>query len=596
MKRHLSLVLALVLVVGMLSACGGTATPAETTAATAATTAATTAAATTAAETTAAETTAATTESAAATPVPEEPYTIQVLVGPTNVKNTMDTAVGKVLYDKFKINFEFIPYSGDIREKESLMLAAGDYGELEYMQREDMVINYIKAGALIELDPYLASMPNFTARFKDLIPYWRLSGEGKLFKWETAIPRSLESDIEVNDMMVRSDAIEAAGWKTPRSVDDWVAFLKEAVKTAKDVDGNPVVGVTLPMAEPWGLGGLVPCLYEKGDTYQAASNEAFTYNLKTKLFEDYFKAPPVKDSIKFFNTLYQNGLLDEECFTDTLDKTTEKLNKGKALVGFYVVWCQGGANAAAIAAGKDNMQYISLPIQTNAQVAAGEKREIRMEASRPFDSWGLTTKCKDPARLMKLFDYMSTDEGQILLRSGIEGVHWNYEGGKRVGTDLLKKATLDPVYNETQGIGGWGCGLPWFNLLAADGQPHALTADQTYIDTQGLTQRQQDSYKALGWTSSKSWYLENGFFAPSGLSTAVYIDPTSDIGKTGTKMTELRIKYSTKLIMAASDAKFESIWNEAMAAYEKLSPATYIDEMNRLIGITATKLEEYKNK
>ena len=592
MKRQLCLVLALLLVVGMLSACGGTAAPAATSAAPASAVAEATATPAPAAS----ETAVAATETPAATPVAEEPYTIQVLVGPTKVKNSMDTAVGKVIYDKFKINFEFISYAGDQREKQNLMLAAGDFNEMQYMQREDMVINYIKAGALMDLDPYLAAMPNFTARFKDMIPYWRLAGEGKLFKWETAIPRSLESDIEVNDMMIRTDALEAAGWKMPRSADDWVAFLKEAVKTAKDVDGNPVVGLTLPLAEAWGMAGLVPILYEKGDTYQAASNEGFTYNLKTKLFEDYFKAAPVKDSIKFFNTLYQNGLLDEECFTDTLDKTTEKLNKGKALVGYYVTWCQGGANAAMIKAGKENMQYINLPIQSNAQVAAGEKREIRMEASRPFDSWGLTTKCKYPERILKLIDYMTTDEGQILLRSGIEGVHWKVEGGKRVGTDLLKKATLDPVYNETQGIGGWGCGLPTFNLLSADGQPHALTLEQTYIDTQGLTQRQQDSYKALGWTSSKSWYLENGFFAPSGMSTAVYIDPTSDFGKTHTKMTELRVKYSSKLIMASSDAKFESIWNEVMTAYEKLKPEEVIAEYNRLLDVQSAKLEEYKKK
>ena len=592
MKKHLSLVVVILLVISMIAACTS---PAPTTTSAAATAVATTAVATTAAAATVAATTASET-TAFATASTEADYTVQMLVGPTKVKNTKDTVVGKAIYDKFKINFELISYAGDQREKQNLMLAAKDFNEMQYMQREDMVINYIKAGALLELDKYLPTMPNFTARYKDIIPYWRLPGEGKLYKWETAIPRSLESDIEVNDIMVRTDSLEAAGWKMPRSSDDWVAFLKEAVKTAKDVDGNPVVGLTLPMGEAWGLAGLVPILYEKGDTYQAASNEAFTFNLKTKLFEDYFKAPPVKDSIRFFNKLYQEGLLDEECFTDTLDKTTEKLNKGKAIAGYYVTWCVGTANAAMIKSAKEKMQYINLPIQSNAQVAAGEKREIRVEASRPFDSWGLTTNCKQPERLLKLIDYMTTDEGQILLKSGVEGTHWTVQDGKRVVTDVLKKATLDPEFNVSQGIGGWNNGLPSFSLLAADGQPHSLTSDQTYIDTQGLTPRQQDAFKAIGWKSSKSWYLDNGFFAPSGLSTAVYIDPTTDLGKTGTKMSELRVRYSTKLIMAKSDAEFDTIWQEAMAAYEKLSPADYVTEMNRLLGVQATKLEEYKSK
>jgi putative aldouronate transport system substrate-binding protein len=523
------------------------------------------------------------------------PYTIQVLVAPTKITSYKDTVVGKVIYDKFKINFEPISYAGDMREKQSLMLAANDFNEVQYMQREDMVINYVKAGALIQLDKYVSQMPNFTKRYKDLIPYWRLSGEGKLYKWETAIPRLLESDIEVNDMMVRTDALEAAGWKMPLSADQWVAFLKEAVKTAKDVDGKPVVGVTLPMAESWGLGGLVPILYEKGDTYQAASNEGYTYNLKTKKFEDYFMAPPVKDSLKFFNALHREGLLDEECFTDTLDKTAEKLNKGKAIAGFYVVWQMPTSNTELAKLGHENMQYINLPIQTNAQVAAKEKREVRVEASRPFDSWGLTTKCKQPERLMKLYEYLATDEGQILVRNGVEGVHWTKKDGKRVAMDDLQKALTDSAYNATQGVGAM-FGMPSFNLMAADGQPIDLTLDQSYIDAKGLTPRARDAYKALGWTSSKSWYLKNGFFAPSGLSTAVYVDPASDLGKTQTKMVELRLRYSSKLILANSEAEFESVWQEAMAAYKKLKPEEVIAEYNRLIGITAAKLQEYKGK
>jgi putative aldouronate transport system substrate-binding protein len=521
------------------------------------------------------------------------PYTIQVLTGPTKITSYMDTAVGKVIYDKFKINFEPISYAGDIREKESLMLAAGDYGEIEYMQREDMALNYIKAGALIQLDKYLPLMPNWTKRYKDLIPYWRLSGDGKLFKWESYIPRLLESDIEVNDMMVRTDTLEAAGWKTPVSVSQWIAFLKQVVKTAKDVDGNPVVGVTLPMAEPWGLAGLTPILYEKGDTYQAASNEGYTYNLKTKLFEDYFKAPPVKDSIKFFNSLHQAGLLDEECFTDTHDKTVEKLNKAKTVAAYYVTWNCTSANTELAKSGKENMQYINLPIQSDAQFAAKEKREIRVEASRPFDSFGLTIKCKQPERILKLWDYLATDEGQILIRNGIEGVHWTRQNGKRVPTDTLVKAVTDPDFNKTQGIGG-GYGMPVFNLLSADGQPHDVTIEQTYIDSKILTPRAQAAFKALGWKSSKSWYLENGFFAPSGLSTAVYIDPASDLGKTHSKMVETRLKYTTKLVLANSDAEFDSIWQEAMATYAKLKPEDVINEYNRLIGVTATKLEQYK--
>lgn len=60
----------------------------------------------------------------------------------------------------------------------------------------DIVINYIKAGALLPLDEYLPEIPSFTKRYKDLIPYWRLNSEdSKLYNWETAVPRHLDTDI-----------------------------------------------------------------------------------------------------------------------------------------------------------------------------------------------------------------------------------------------------------------------------------------------------------------------------------------------------------------------------------------------------------------
>ena len=588
MKNKFGLLIIVLLILGLLASCTGPGGTDQTTTGTQATTATTTQATTADGTTAASETT--------TTAAPQkELYTIQVLVGPTKITNTANTEVGKVIKEKFNIEFELISYAGDMREKQNLMLAAKDYGEIQYMQREDIVINYIKAGALVSLDTYLEKMPNFVSRYKDMIPYWRLPGEGTLYKWETAIPRRLESDIEVNDMLIRSDVVEKAGWKMPLSADEWVAFLKEAVKGATDVDGNPAVGMTLPMAEPWGLAGLVPILYEKSDTYSPVSNEGYTFNLKTQQFEDYFKNPYVKESLQFFNKLYREGVLDEECFTDTLSQSQEKLNKGKALVGYYIVWAAGQANAELIKSGFPDMQYINLPIQSNVSVANGEKRQIRTETTRPFDSWGITSNCKDPERLLELIDWATTDEGQILLRSGVEGVHWVNDGGKRVATDELLKAVQDPEYNITQGL-GMSFGLPSFNLLAADGQPHALAADQEYIDKQVLTERQQQAYASLGWTSSKSWYLDNGYFAETGLASSVYIDPASEFGRTHQRMTELRTRYTAPLIMAADDAEFESVYAEAMAEYERLDPDAVIAEFNRLFQEQALKLEEYKNR
>ena len=104
-------------------------------------------------------------------------YTVQVLVpaGAAYPTKSSETEVGKYILDTFGVDFEYIQYAGDMREKQSLMLASNDYGEMQQMQRQDIVKSYINAGKLIELDPYLEDMPEFTARFVKNIPYWRLN-------------------------------------------------------------------------------------------------------------------------------------------------------------------------------------------------------------------------------------------------------------------------------------------------------------------------------------------------------------------------------------------------------------------------------------
>ena len=74
-------------------------------------------------------------------------WTIDVLVDTTLGEKSIDTTIGKYLADEFGIAFNFSTYSGDLVEKQALMLAGGDYNEIQYMQGQTMVQQYIDAGA-----------------------------------------------------------------------------------------------------------------------------------------------------------------------------------------------------------------------------------------------------------------------------------------------------------------------------------------------------------------------------------------------------------------------------------------------------------------
>lgn len=514
-------------------------------------------------------------------------WTIEVLMPPANAI-LEDTPVSNYIKENFGIVIKSVDYSGDMREKQNLMLAAGEYNEIQWMQRNDIVLNYINAGALVTIDEYLDKMPNFTRVFEKQIPYWRLNGsDGKLYNWETNIPRTLDSELEAHDMLVRTDALEKQGWPELLTTDDYIEFLKQAM-----IDFPDSIGLTMPLAESWGIQGILPILYEKSDAYSPVSNGGYTFNIKTEQFEDYFTNPYVKESFKFFNDLKQLGLFDEECFTDLLDNTIEKMSAGTPICAWYIDWVMPDINNALIEAGKEDMQYIKMPVQSTSMAEAGQKRAIRTETTRDFSAFGITKNCTNPERFLELVEWACTDEGQIMLHSGPEGLLWERDAdGKRVLTDEGKKTFRDQTLMQEAGLYYTAdCVLPSFATLAADGQPYDLSLEMSYIDEEACTDRQKEAYAALGWSSSNSWWAENHVLYDTGLAGAVSLDPTTDLGKLEQKMVEVRVKYSANLVMAEDDADFERIYEEAMDEYSKLDYMSVIDELNRLYAESKAQL------
>lgn len=518
-------------------------------------------------------------------------YVIEILTENPPIESSLDTEVGRYIAEKFGIAFEYSGYSGDIIEKQATLLAGGDYSPMQYMQYEQVVRQYIDAGALINLDDYKDLLPDFYERFEDSIKYWRASSpDGGLYKWEANCPNEDTYHPVVYDVMVRSDILEYYGWPEIVTASDWADFLKQAmIDFPTTYDGQSTVGLSMPLAESWGLSGSVAELYEKGDQYLAVSNEYYIYDAKNEQFVDYLLNPYVKESFQFYNDLYKSGVLDPEAFTDTQDNMTQKMSNGRAIAAYYATWLMGTANEALIAAGHPEMQYVHLPIQADSQAAEGQGRAVSAVYSFPYDSWGITTNCEYPERLMKLINWCCTDEGQMVLQCGLEDVHYTInEEGQRELTDLGLQCITDLETNKEAGMNCFS-GLPLCVVNAEDGMPYNLSREPEVYDELNLTERQREAYDAMGWDSSYGWWIENAVWYDSGYSMSCALDTTTDLGKTGQKMTEVRTKYAASLIMSDD---FETTWEEVMTEYDKLDHEAVIQAMNdRLAELKAAEVE-----
>ena len=203
-------------------------------------------------------------------------------------------------------------------------------------------------------------------------------------------------------------------------------------------------------------------------------------------------------------------------------------------------------------------------------------------------SYGLTDKCQEPEKVLKFINWCCTEEGQMILQSGFEGVHYTVEDGVRVPTELRKECSLNSEVALREGLASGNStyfkGLPFVISAAPDGQPYNLALESAYKDEFNLSDRQKEVYAAMGWESSNDWWDENAVVANAGFSQACALDTTSDLGKIGAKMVELRVKYSANLLMADD---FDAVWEELMAEYDKLDHEAVIAAMNE-------KLAEHK--
>ncbi|MBP1996080.1 extracellular solute-binding protein [Paenibacillus eucommiae] len=510
-------------------------------------------------------------------------YTIKVLTNMAinpNIKKSDENEMGKFIKEKFNIVFEYLPYTGDFVEKANLLLATGDYPEMLTLAGTDLIKTYVDAGAAIDLEKYFAVAPNFEKAFATQLPYWRsYSDDNKVHHWEVGVGGETAGTIIMDlptDVAVRSDALEKQGWPNIVRQDDFIAFLKQAMKDFPEINGQKTVGMTLPLAEPWGLQGIAGIGYEKGEKYTSASgNNAVIWSILDKKFTDYFLNENVRESLAFFNTLYREGLLDPESFTDKYPQTTDKMKAGKALSTWYAVWSGSEANQGFVASGKPEMKYVTSPFQLESQADNNEKRVMAMNSTNSNEAVVITNKAKDPERIMEFINWTLSEEGQVWRQAGIEGKTYTVQDGNKVLLDEYKKNLRNFDWLKQIGLAYEFRFIPSINGKTSNGQHYSLLTPE--IMNEVAEPRMNEAIEKMGLTE---WY-DKLLLVPTDFVNSISLDTKSEEGRLEPKLIDFRNKMSAKLILAKTKEEFNGIYDAAVADYKKMKPEIVIDAYNK---------------
>lgn len=515
----------------------------------------------------------------------EEYRVTYVYPGISDGWSTDDYDIGKIIYDKFKIALDYVPFTGDWTEYCSLRLAGGDYPEIMRLDTAEMTQAYIDAGALLSYDDYADIMPDFFSFWDDFVYDTGRShaADGKLYYCTDAqaIPNTASPAMQ---FIVRSDLLEEQGWPNPYTASEWLDFFKTAKENHPTTEDGVETFINLPLGESWGYNTL---FNETATTGHIIKKDYSTYTC-VDTWDDFEE----REFMEFFNALWRANLLDPESFTDKTDQMIAKANTTQSLSGWYGRWLYGPTNNAFIDAGTPQYQYVEMTFRIDSM--ADTPRPCVSQAGGfglGFGDRTVTNNCKDPERLMALVNYMYSDEGYVLQSWGVEGVDWylNPETGRRDATPQLIDMYLnDPDAFEQRGFSKFQgfmttCGN---NLSVKDRNYGAIAyceamSQVTYTD-RVIEAAQKTAGQPLPWNLNMDGVLPCGYVYVNdkGINSVSIPVEREDLKDIQDDVQDYTYSMIPKIIMAESDAEFNALYDECVAVRKEKGIDTLVDWYN----------------
>ena len=317
---------------------------------------------------------------------------------------------------------------------------------------------------------------------EDVLNWWAF-GNGKTY----GIPNHyysyedvLEDQLQPNGgMMVREDIFNAWQEHCKNDIANTDGFVYYDARYRKDESGAPLKKkvewqgyITTPEgfydAAKWALENYYGTT--KGKITTGLELSQFTSTGCTSLiwlsqffavpFEDQngnyqygFTQEGYKEMLMYLNDLYNAGIIKDSNFTQNYNGVGGVIASGQC---FATLATPQDYQMHFVTAKNSGCKYISMYI-TNEDGDAPVLADIR---GYGYLMNMITTNCSRPDIVIKLFDYLTSKEGQRLITLGIEGVTWNFKD------DTKEEIVFTDKYLEekSQGI-ATKYGLMQFDLL-----------------------------------------------------------------------------------------------------------------------------------
>lgn len=340
-----------------------------------------------------------------------------------------DTPVLKEIAKKtgVKLQVEGVPQS-NYNEKKQVLIGTNNIPDLILVDQND-INQYAKTGIFLNISDYLDQAPNLRKRLADNPETKKLLIDGKLYGFPITAQNQLSAG---KAPMIRTDLLKKLNLKTPATYDELYQVLKKLKEAYPDTTPWTARGMgSFLDALAFGMGGGYGIYFDpdvKGGSYVYGTSK-----------------PAFKETLAYLNKLYSEKLLDPDFAVNTQQKWAEKLSTGKGLFYFDNNTFAVNYNQALQQQNKEAMLDL-IPYLSNSQ---GKIRGFAYpKAGWVSELYAVSSKVKDPAAVVKLYDWLYSDEGMQAANFGVLGETYELAGGKpKMLASILDKykAAADPA-------------------------------------------------------------------------------------------------------------------------------------------------------
>lgn len=471
-------------------------------------------------------------------------------------------------------------------QKIALMIAEQSFPDMIYAKGD--AASLIEAGALIDLTDLIEEYgPNIKKMYGEELDKLKYSEEDPSIYQLSSYALGGEVYKSAGSAQIQWDVLKENDYEIPDTLEKFETMIKSYLEAHPQTDdGMDTIGITLSAAD-WRW--MITLGNPSGYIAEGAPD-----NGQWLIDEDYnatykFKSEKVREYYRWLNRMYNEGILDPEFATQTHEDYLAKIASGRVVALFDQDWDYTDAEKVLMADGKVGKTYAGLPLTMDEET---KSPMLMYQGLTTGQGVGITTACEDPVTAIKFLDYLCSDEGQVLLNWGVEGVHYFVdENGMRYRTEEeIEAANSDSDYKKKTGVGFHNYPFPCYGAGVTDETGNTYTTDSKETVIAEYNEEQKAACEAWGVELLVDIFPQaDEFEVPAYSAVWAYTKP-AEFDEIGNILDEVAWSSLISCVIGSED-EFDANYDAMLDEFESVGVADAEEMLTEIVKERAALVE-----